>query len=169
MGDIIDLKGRRRGAEKSDEVSAPEIPVMDITNIRRQQIEYDRREVKRTVLNGFIGASVLVQGRGLLRVSVFDISRGGLSFDMSSQLGQFREGEEIAIRFYFSHNVYFPFFMKITSIRISPEDGISRHGATFVQERSNMDVLHSFVDFLETVVTDLKNDKGDLFINEFGS
>ena len=167
MGDIIDLKGRRKGFEsEGDEFRGA--PVMDITDLREQQIESDRRDAKRTILDGFVGASVVIPGRGLLKVSLFDISKGGLSFDMSAESGHFRENEEVAIRFYFSHNVYFSFVARVTSFRIGEEDGIARHGANFVSDLSNIHVLNHFVDFLESVSSDLKTDKGDLFINGFG-
>jgi hypothetical protein len=168
MGDIIDLKARRKDSVDLGNEHESKTPVMDITNLRRQQIEYDRREAKRTILSGFIGASVLVQGRGLLKVSVFDISDGGISFDMHANAGHFREGEELAVRFYFSQKVYFPFFVKVSSVRVNSEEGVIRHGAQFVQERTNMMVLQQFIEFLEAVVVDLKNDNGDLFINDFG-
>ncbi len=167
MGDIIDLKARRKGHETHEE-EVKKAPIMDITNLREQQIQSDRRDAKRTILNGFVGASVVIPGRGMLKVSLFDISKGGLAFDMSVDSGHFRENEEVAIRFYFSHNVYFPFIVRVTSFRINPDEGIVRHGANFVSDLSNIHVLNHFVDFLESVASDLKTDKGDLFINGFG-
>jgi hypothetical protein len=167
MGDVIDLKAKRKG-HGSAEDGTQKAPVMDITTLREEQIQADRREAKRTILSGFIGASVVIPGRGLLKVSIFDISKGGLAFDMNAEAGHFRDGEEVAIRFYFSHNVYFPFIARITSSRISLEEGIARHGANFVSDLSNIHVIHHFVDFLESVASDLKTDKGDLFISGFG-
>lgn len=167
MGDIIDLKARRKGHEPIED-QTHKAPITDITNLREQKIQSDRRDAKRTILNGFVGASVVIPGRGLLRVGIFDISKGGLSFDMSADAGHFGEGEEVAMRFYFSHNVYFPFVVRVTSYRVNSEEGVSRHGATFVSDLSNVFVLNHFVDFIEAVATDLKTDKGDLFINEFG-
>lgn len=167
MGDVIDLKGRRKGFEATVE-STYSSPIMDITDLRKEQIQSDRRDAKRTILNGFVGASVVVPGRGLLKVGIFDISKGGLSFDTSSESGHFAEGEEVAMRFYFNHSVYFPFVVRITSFRTKVDEGISRHGATFVMDQSDVHVLSHFVDFIESVVSGLKTDKGDLFINEFG-
>lgn len=167
MGDIIDLKKRRKTSEVVDE-TVEKAPVMDITSLREQQIQDERREAKRTILNGFVGASVLIPGRGLMKITLHDISKGGLSFDLDSEWGHFREGEEIALRFYFSRNVYFPFVVRITSFRVELVDGKVRHGANFLSEQSNRTVLSHLVDFLESVVTDLKEDKGDLFINGSG-
>ena len=167
MGDIIDLKGRRRGQVNSD-VEVQKAPVMDITGIREKQIQSDRREAKRTILNGFIGASVVIPGKGLMKVSIFDISKGGFSFDTPLNFGHFRENEEVAVRFYFSHNTYFPFVVRISSFRSNKDEGVVRHGANFISDLSNLSVLIHFVDFLEAVASDLKTDKGDLFINGFG-
>lgn len=167
MGDVIDLKVRRKGV---DIVESPDLggPIMDITDLRQEQIQADRRDAKRTILNGFVGASVVVPGRGLLKVGIFDISRGGLSFDLNAESGHFSEGEELAMRFYFNHNVYFPFVVRVTSFRVKIDEGVSRHGTTFVFDQTNSPVINHFVDFIEAVISELKTDKGDLFINEFG-
>lgn len=164
MGDIINLKSRRKEQEEGS-VDLVQASVTDITNLREQQIDEDRREAKRTILDGFVGASVVVPGRGLLKVSIFDISKGGLSFDVDSESGHFHDQEEVAFRFYFNHKIYFPFVARITSHRHFLEEGVVRHGANFVTELSNTEALYSFIDFLEAVSSDLKMDKGDLFIS----
>lgn len=166
MGDIIEFKGKKNPV--SNDTSDPKATVLDITDLRVQQIQQDRRDAKRTILDGFIGVSVVIPGRGLLRVNLFDISKGGLAFDMKVEAGHFHEGEEIAVRFYFNHNGYFPFVIRISSCRIFEEEGYSRHGATFVSELSNMSVLTYFVEFIEAVSSNLKHDNGDLFINDYG-
>jgi len=167
MGDIIDIKGRKTN-ENIHGIETHKPSVMDITEIREKQIQNERREAKRTVIDGLVGFSVVIPGRGLLRVDLFDVSKGGLSFDMNVESGHFRENEEVAVRFYFSQTVYFPFVVKITSSRLFHEEGFVRHGANFISDLSNMSVLGHFVDFIETVSISLRKDNGDLFINEFG-
>lgn len=167
MGDIIDLKGRRIH-ENSNVVDTHRTPIMDITEIREKQIQHERREAKRTVIDGLVGFSVVIPGRGLLKVNLFDVSKSGLAFDMSGESGHFRENEEVAVRFYFSQTVYFPFVVKISSCRLFHEEGFARHGATFQPDLSNMLVLEHFVNFIEAVSISLRKDSGDLFINEFG-
>lgn len=166
MGDIVEFKGKKN--ENSTDKSDPKASILDITELRVKQIQEDRRVAKRTILDGFIGASVVIPGRGLLKVNLFDISKGGLSFDMNVETGLFRDGEEVAIRFYFNQKSYFPFVVRVTSCRVFEEEGVSRHGANFVSDQSNMSVLNHFVDFLESVSSSLRNDNGDLFITEFG-
>lgn len=167
MGDIIDLKGRRMN-ENTNAVETPRTPIMDITEIREKQIQHERREAKRTVIDGLVGFSVVIPGRGLLKVHLFDVSKNGLAFDMNVESGHFRESEEVAVRFYFSQTVYFPFVVKISSCRLFHEEGFARHGATFHPELSNLSVLEHFVNFIESVSISLRKDSGDLFINEFG-
>ncbi len=166
MGDVVEFKGKK--SEGSSESSDPKAAILDITELRVKQIQEDRREAKRTILDGFIGASVVIPGRGLLKVNLFDISKGGLSFDIKLEGGLFREGEEVAVRFYFNQTSYFPFVVRVTSCRVFEEEGYGRHGANFVSDLSNMSVLNHFVDFLESVSTSLKSDSGDLFINDYG-
>lgn len=164
MGDIINLKSRLKG-QVSEQEELFKAPVTDITNLREQQIKEDRRDAKRTILDGFIGVTAVVPGRGLLKVFLFDISMGGFSFDIESESGHFHENEEVAFRIYFNHKVYFPFVARVTSFRSFEEEGIIRHGANFVSEQSNMEALNSFIGFLESVSGDLKTDKGDMFIS----
>ena len=107
MGDVVEFKGKKNEGQSVS--SDPKAAILDITEIRVKQIQEDRREAKRTILDGFIGASVVIPGRGLLKVNLFDISKGGLSFDIKLESGLFREGEEVAVRFYFNQISYFPF------------------------------------------------------------
>ncbi len=167
MGDIIDLKGRRT-SESEKVVENPPTPVMDITEIREKQIQQERRIAKRTVIDGLVGFSVVIPGRGLLKVDLFDVSRGGLAFDINMESGHFRDHEEVAVRFYFSQTSYFPFYVKITSSRVFADEGFTRHGANFSSDLSDMTVIGHFVDFIESVSLSLRKDNGDLFINEFG-
>lgn len=167
MGDVIELKGRK-SIESSSEKEFKRTPILDITEIREKQIQQERRVARRTVIDGFIGFSVVIPGRGLLKVNLFDVSKGGLSFDINIESGHFREGEEVAVRFYFSQTMYFQIVVKITSCRIFHEEGFARHGANFISELTDKTVLEHFVNFIESVSLSLKKDNGDLFINEFG-
>lgn len=169
MGDIIDLRGRLNKnivAQSNEEVQ--KTPVLDISGIREEMIKEERRQAKRTILNGFIGVHLVVPGRGLLKISLFDISNGGLSFDVNPEWGSFKDKEEVAMRFYFNQKVYFPFVVKITGGRTINEDGVFRHGAIFIPDSMNQEALFHFVDFLESVSSALKTDKGDLFISGMG-
>lgn len=169
MGDIIDLRGRRnKGIDVQEPDDIAKAPVHDISGIREEMIKEERRQAKRTILNGFIGAHLVVPGRGLLKISLFDISNGGLSFDVSPEWGNFKEKEEVAMRFYFNQKVYFPFVVRITGGRMMPEEAVFRHGAIFVPDSLDTKALNHFIDFLENVSTALKTDKGDLFISGMG-
>jgi hypothetical protein len=169
MGDIIDLRGRRNKVSDTNESDdLIKAPILDISGIREEMIKEERRQAKRTILNGFIGAHLVVPGRGLLKISLFDISNGGVSFDVSPEWGHFKEKEEVAMRFYFNQKVYFPFIVRITGGRMMGDEGVFRHGAVFIPDSLNGDALNHFIDFLETVSAALKTDKGDLFISGMG-
>src|SRR5687768_13571447 len=117
MGDIIDLTGRLKARNhkenKPDTKSSKKPPeVLDMTEARQQIINDERRNVKRTILTEFIGAFAVLPERGLLRLSLYDISDRGISFDLEMTEGRFLEGEEVAMRVYLNHKTYFPFIVK---------------------------------------------------------
>lgn len=169
MGDVIDLKGRKLvSTENLEKVETEKSSILDISSIRKEMIKEERRQARRTILNGFIGAHVVIPGRGLLRISLYDVSSNGLSFEVNPEWGQFQEKEDVAMRFYFSQKVYFPFLVRITGGRVLTPEGLYRHGAAFVPDISNSDAISHFVNFLESVSSALKTDSGDIFISSSG-
>lgn len=167
---LIDFVERRKELEKtrskkptkiSDEISAP----VDISEMRKDIINDERREVRRTILTGFIGAFVVVPNQGLLRVDIYDISEDGIAFDMDWESGQFEEGEEIAMRVYMNQHVYFPFTISIKNTRLLASQESSRHGASFVKGTVNDEALYHFVKFIETVSASLERDNGDVMVS----
>ena len=77
-------------------VGAEQVPITDITHKRQQMIAEERRNVRRTILTEFVGAFIIIPQRGLARVSLYDISNTGVSFDIDSNSGQLMIGDEIA-------------------------------------------------------------------------
>lgn len=178
MGDVVDLRGRLKKEDKNSKnaknspppqmKNTPEQPVLDMTERREKMIQAERRIAKRTILSGFIGAHVIIPGKGLVKVSVYDISKGGLSFDIPEEAGHFKDKEELAMRFYFNQTSYFPFEVKVMSCRLNEEEGVYRHGANFAKDSINNVALNHFVDFLENVSAALKTDKGDILVSGLG-
>jgi PilZ domain len=149
------------------EVSAP---VLDMTERRTAILNDERREVRRTILTGFIGAFVVIPMRadgtgGLLKVDIYDISDNGIAFDISEQHGHFQKGEEIAMRVYLSQDTYFPFIVKIQNQRQLSGEPIYRHGANFIKGTVNDEALFHFVKFIETVSASLERDSGDVMVS----
>lgn len=142
-----------------------ETGVLDMTARRMAQLEEERRLVRRTILNGFVGACVLIPGRGLEKVHLHDISEDGIAFDLDSRKGSFQQGEQVAIRVYLNRDSFFPFVVDISNLREIPHEGIIRHGASFVLGTVNDIALHHFVKFIESVSTSVREDTGDLLIS----
>jgi hypothetical protein len=178
MGKVINLSGRLKNRISGDlpagTPSSPpkesssggsETTIVDMTEARQQIINNERRDVKRTILTEFIGAFAVLPERGLMRISLYDISDRGISFDVELTEGRFLEGEEVAMRVYLNHKTYFPFVTKITYSRPIELDGITRHGANFADGTVNDVALHHFVKFIETVSASLKTDDGDIQVS----
>lgn len=168
---VIDLKSRRKSKSAKKELKArgateiknqPNGDVLDMVERREAILSDERREKKRTILSEFVGAFAVVPGKGLIKVTLYDISEGGLSFDMDISQGHFNLGESVAMRVYLNQKSYFPFVVKLQNLREVSEEGVYRQGANFVKDTINEVALHHFVKFIETVSTNLESDVGDL-------
>ncbi len=165
---VIDFTKKLRERDKKQSTKVEQksaASITDITGLRQEIIQDERRIVKRTILTEFIGANVIIPGHGLLKVAISDISQGGLAFDMETESGHFSEGESVAMRVYMNHKTYFPFVVKVTHIVAVESEGIFRVGAKFEQDTANKLALHHFVNFIETVSANLKNDDGDVMVS----
>lgn len=166
MKNVINLSGRLAKEKTPGKTAASaEAPVIDMTEKRAEMIQQERRMVKRTILSDFIGAFVLVPRKGLLKVTLHDISDNGLAFDVPEVAGHFSVGEEVAMRVYLNHETYFPFVTTIQNVRKAEDENCFRHGANFVKDTINDEALHHFVRFIETVSAKLQTDDGDLQIS----
>ncbi|MCB9026219.1 MAG: PilZ domain-containing protein [Bdellovibrionaceae bacterium] len=167
-GNVIELRqGKRKKALKqvvNKRIHNP-ASVTDISELRKEIINDERRRVKRTILTEFIGANVIVPGQGLVKVALYDISEGGLAFDLEEHMGQFKIGEKIAMRVYMNSSTYFPFIIEITHSVFIPEEQVNRMGASFVKDSINKEALHHFVKFIETVSANLRSDDGDVMVS----
>ena len=140
-------------------------PVLDMTERRATIINEERRQVKRTILNEFIGANVVVPERGLLKIALHDISVDGLAFDLEPDAGQFNVGDDIAVRVYMNQYTYFPFSVKVRNVRYIEDEGVYRHGSELLKGELNEKALFHFVSFLETVSASLSTDNGDVTVS----
>lgn len=170
MKNVIDItrrlgKTKAQATKKNSKKAASEAPVVDMTEARNEMIQQERRKVRRTLLSEFISAFVLVPRKGLLKVTLADISEDGAAIDVEADAGHFAVGEEVAMRVYLNHETYFPFIVKVQNIRGRPDDGVFRHGVHFVKGTINDEALHHFVKFIETVSASLQTDQGDIQVS----
>ena len=167
MKNVIDLTERLKSQSRTtaDLSSRGVAPIIDMTEMRHAMIARERRQTKRTILEDFIGAFVLVPKKGLLKISLYDISERGLAFDLGDEAGQFAVGEELAIRVYLNQRSYFAFTAKVKNVRAVEDERSYRHGADFSLSSSENETLRHFVRFVESVSTHLQSDSGDLQVS----
>lgn len=168
MKNVIDITkrlGKTKAKAKKKATPPPEAPVVDMTEMRNEIINQERRKVRRTLLSEFISAFVLIPRKGLLKVTLADISGDGAAIDVDAKAGHFAVGEEVAMRVYLNHETYFPFVVKVQNIRGRPDEGVFRHGVHFVKGTINDEALHHFVKFIETVSASLQTDQGDIQVS----
>ncbi len=164
---VIDLKSRRPIKAKTNSSHDP-APILDMTERRNEMIQQERRKVKRTILSEFIGACIVVPQRGLVKVSLYDVSDSGLAFDLESKMGELASGEEVAMRLYLNSETYFPFVIKVRHNKFIDDDSSFRYGAVFVKGTINDEALSHFVKFIETVSASLQTDHGDIMVSNIG-
>jgi hypothetical protein len=152
---------KNKAAAKNQEKAS----LLDMTERRQEIINQERREVRRTILTGFIGAFVVVPKRGLLKADIYDISADGISFDLEAEAGYFKKSEEVAMRIYMNHNTYFTFSVQIQNARAIIDEGANRHGGKFLKGSVNDEALSHFVKFIETVSLSLERDSGDVMVS----
>lgn len=164
---VIDLKSRRKNQQGGHETgpTSAEAPVVDMTERRQEMLTHERRKVRRTILSEFVGAFVVVPGRGLVRAAIHDISDEGIAIDLEEELGSLNPGEEVAMRVYLSNETYFPFVVKVANARRITNELVYRHGCNFMKGTINDVALHHFVKFIETVSASLRTDHGDVMVS----
>jgi hypothetical protein len=166
MGKVLDITTRLKSQNSLQKGNHQETAtIADITEARQEMLSKDRREVKRTILTEFIGAYIVLPEKGLMKVSLYDISDNGLSFDLDILEGHFDSNEELAMRVYLNHSTYFPFTVQVSNGRALVDEGVVRHGAHFVKGTINDVALHHFIKFIENVSASLKTDNGDILVS----
>lgn len=168
---VIDLqkhRGKKGKTSKVEKKGISSLLVTDISEIRQEMIQDERRSVRRTILTEFIGMSLIVPKKGLVKCTLYDISENGLAFELPMDYGKFNNGEEVAMRIYMNHETYFPFVIQLTHIRKIEEEGIYRYGGSFLKDSVNEVALHHFAKFVENISAYLKTDYGDVMVSNLG-
>jgi len=158
---VVDFKGRTKKQSTNEVPPSSAAPVIDMTERRQEIIMEERRKTRRTILSSFIGAFCVVPRKGLVKITLYDISDNGLAFDIESSQGQFPLKEEVAVRVYLSQEIFFNINVKIQNVRSVDSEGVYRHGALFMKGAGSDLALHHFVKFLESVSPFLQVDQGD--------
>lgn len=181
MSNVIDLKPRLKTIAAHNELNhesvtqqekLPEIgsnpteaELVDFESEKKRLLFQERRTVKRTILSEVMSAMVVLPEKGLLKVDLYDISEDGISFEIESEAGQFKVGEEILMRVYFNHKTYFPIQVSIKHVTPDQPNGVTRHGTEFQKSNPNDVALQHFVKFVELAGSGLRKDNGDLMVN----
>lgn len=170
MGKVIDLVSRLKTTdfEKPEMALEPKqmAPVVQLDEQKQKMVFNERRQVKRTILSDLISAMLVIPEKGLLKITVHDISEDGISFDLDDAQGQFNVGEELSLRVYINQKSYFPIAVTVKHITAYPYEGVIRHGSEYIKTEGNNVALQHFVKFVESASQGLKNDSGDLMTNK---
>ncbi len=166
MGKVLDLTSRLNTQNDKTKSFKSELAIVqDMVEARKEILQSERREIRRTILTEFVGAFIVVPQRGLMRVSLYDISENGLSFELDLKEGTFEDEERVAMRIYLNHRTFFEFVVAVKWSEDFSEQGFNRMGGPFVKDTVNDVALHHFVNFIEAVSVNLLADNGDLKVS----
>ena len=165
---IIDISNKLKEKQTHSEIIHSEAPILDMKERREEMIQQERRQVKRTILTEFLGAFMVVPQKGLQKITLYDVSENGLSFDTEEENGHLDLGDQVAMRVYLNKYTYFPFVVTVSNMRFVEEEGVYRHGVSFVKGTINDVALHHFVKFIENISASLRRDGGDILVSNLG-
>lgn len=161
---VIDLVPRLKTVNYEAINTVNNAEVVDLQDKKQTILFHERRQVKRTILTELISSMVIIPEKGLMKVSIHDISDEGVSFELDSANGHFKVGEEISLRIYLNQKAYFPIQVTIKHVTPDPEECVVRHGTVYLKNEENNVALQHFVKFVESTSMGLKKDSGDLMI-----
>jgi len=167
MAKIIDITPRLKTVAHNESVTGS-VNDQNLLNLNEFQgtskltLIKERRQVERTILSDLISGMIVLPEKGLAKISLYDISEEGLSFELPPGLGSYKVGEEIALRVYLNQKIYFPLQVTIKHATYDTHEGVVRHGVEYLKSESADVALRHFVNFIISVNQGLKIDEGDL-------
>ena len=128
--------------------------VINFEDKRSESIEKKRRKFERLMFENLIEVYAEINdGEEIFQISLLDISRDGLQFEVPAirgQKGPFSKGDTVDIRLYFSSNSYLPAKIEIKHEQDNIEDGRAfyRYGCLLDKTGDSFKPLGSFIEFL---------------------
>jgi len=142
--------------------------VLDFVKKRESSIESKRRNFERLMFDNILGAYSVIDDKGsIYPITLMDISPTGCLFKIPLQYGshrQFKKGDEITLRMYFTQKEYIPVIINIKYTQeFTDNDGLSyiRCGGRFDTSASSFQALSSFIEFLYKFAEHSAVDHGD--------
>ena len=164
MSKVIDLTTRFKTLVPS-QIAKESANIINYDEQKQIILSQERRQIKRTILTEFINAMVVVPEKGLLQVSVHDISEQGIAFDVEFDQGSFKVDEEVSLRVYLNQKTYFPITVQVKRVTEESLEGVMRHGSEFIKQPKTDAALQYFIKFIESVSNQcLQKDNGDLMV-----
>ena len=116
---VIDGKG-----EKKSQHSRP-MGVTSFAKYRDDKIQERRIEMERVIFDDQFGIQSIIEGKTVQdfkKVKIIDISTSGLSFSIHNRYAtQYKTGDKMSLRFYFTDKIYVPFDCQVSNINLEFE------------------------------------------------
>ncbi|MFY7992309.1 MAG: PilZ domain-containing protein [Bacteriovoracaceae bacterium] len=142
--------------------------VFDFGEKRKQSIEQKRRQFERVVFQEFLGVYSVIDDHGTgYPIKLVDISADGCLLQVPFSLkakNQFKDGEEVTLKLYFSKGTYLPAVVKIRHAQEYVDkdgDAYLRLGGEFDKSLPSFGALSSFIDFIYKYAEYSCVDKGE--------
>jgi len=103
--------------------------IVDLSEFRKSKTEERRREYERVLFNRILGVYSFAEKTGLNHVEVVDISYSGIKFREDRPEHPLKEGQKIALRFYFTPSSYLR--LVVETKRVTPFSEEDREGLEY--------------------------------------
>ncbi len=142
--------------------------IFDFSEKRKQTIEKKRRSFERIVFEEFLGVYSVIDDEGAsYPVKLVDISYEGCQFQIpfsSKARNQYKSGEDLSLKFYFTKGTYLPVMVKLKHIQeYIDKDGEAylRIGGEFDTSLPGFNAIAKFIDFIYQYAEFSCVDKGE--------
>jgi len=142
--------------------------VLSFNQKKKENTEIKRRDFERVIFENLLGANIVLEEKGAIYpISIVDISHKGCLFQVPWNMKkgkQFKEDDEILVRFYFTKGSYILAQIKVKyGKEFLDENGntFMHYGAEFDESLPSFEALKSFIDFMYKFAKHSSIDKGD--------
>lgn len=125
--------------------------VIDLSSVRKEQIEEKRRTYERVVFKSSFGIYTVMEQMGLHAIEIIDISEGGMQFQVPERsMLQLKNGDVIPVRLYFSPDHYVSIDVKVVRSFSAIENGraVHRYGCLIDKTMASYSAFYHFVQFI---------------------
>lgn len=124
--------------------------IIDLDDYRKNKSEERRREYERVLFNRILGVYSFAEKSGIHHVEVVDVSYSGIKFREERPDAPLKEGQKIALRFYFTPSSYLRLVVdvkRVTPFKEDDREGLE-YGCQLDKNTKSYEVIKQLIGFM---------------------